>query len=135
MEELKSVLKSSLSQNNELKTVLFKDQPAFDEAFNGVDEIYIDVTEIPIERSQNKNIQEKRYSGKKQHTLKWLRICGKNKRILFISAMYNGKTHDFSIFKEIFTNFSNLKVYVDLGFLGIKKKVKLNGCFYPPQRV
>lgn len=37
--------------------------------------------------------------------------------------MYDGKIHDFSIFKELFTNidFSALKVYVDLGFLGIKK--------------
>lgn len=69
LEELKPILKSSLSQNYELKTVIFKDQSAFDEAFNGVDEIYIDVTEIPIERSQNKDIQEKRYSGKKNNIL------------------------------------------------------------------
>lgn len=68
LEALKPILKSSLCQNNELKTVLFKDQLAFDEAFNGVDEIYIDVTEIPIERSQNRDIQEKRYSGKKNNT-------------------------------------------------------------------
>jgi DDE superfamily endonuclease len=60
-------------------------------------------------------------------------ICDKNKRILFISAMYEGKTHDFSIFKEIFTDFdfSKLKVYVDLGFLGIKKKVKYDQLFIP----
>jgi DDE superfamily endonuclease len=47
--------------------------------------------------------------------------------------MYDGKTHDFSIFKEIFTDFdfSNLKVYVDLGFLGIKKKVKFDELFIP----
>lgn len=70
---------------------------------------------------------------KKQHTLKWLIICDKNKRILFISAMYDGKTHDFSIFKEIFTDFdfSKLKVYVDLGFLGIKKKIKFDELFIP----
>ena len=38
--------------------------------------------------------------------------------------MYDGKADYFSIFKEIFTNFnfSKLEVYVDLGFLGIKKK-------------
>lgn len=65
LEELKPILKSSLLQNNELKTVIFKDQLAFDEAFYGLDEIYIDVTEIPIERSHNQDIQEKRYSGKK----------------------------------------------------------------------
>jgi hypothetical protein len=47
--------------------------------------------------------------------------------------MYEGKAHDFSIFKEIFTDFdfSHLKVYVDLGFLGIKKKVKFDKLFIP----
>ncbi len=37
------------------------------------------------------------------------------------------------MFKEIFTdfNFSNLKVYVDLGFLWIKKKVKFDELFIP----
>ena len=59
LEELKPILKSSLCQNNELKTVIFKDQLALDEAFNGINE-------IPIERSQNKDVQE-RYIGKKNN--------------------------------------------------------------------
>ena len=47
--------------------------------------------------------------------------------------MYDGKADYFSIFKEIFTNFdfSKLEVYVDLGFLGIKKKVKFDELFIP----
>lgn len=69
LEALKPILKASLSQNDELKTVIFKDQSTFDQAFEGVDEIYIDVTEVPIERSQDKAIQEKRYSGKKNSIL------------------------------------------------------------------
>lgn len=71
LEELKPILKSSLCQNNELKTVIFKDQLALDEAFNGINEIYMDIIEIPIERSQNKDVQE-RYIGKKNIRLNGL---------------------------------------------------------------
>jgi hypothetical protein len=87
LERLKPILKATLEQNTSLISTVFKDQSAFDEAFKNVDEIYIDVTEIPTERSQNKQIQE-------NHTFKWLIICDKNKRILFTSAMFNGKTDE-----------------------------------------
>jgi hypothetical protein len=33
-----------------LKSLVFKDQKSFDQAFEGIDEIIIDVTEIPVER-------------------------------------------------------------------------------------
>jgi hypothetical protein len=60
-------------------------------------------------------------------------ICNEKKEILFVSPMYDGKTHDFAIFKNIFTNidFSALNLYVDLGFLGIKKTIKYNELFIP----
>ena len=47
--------------------------------------------------------------------------------------MYNGKTHDFTIFKAIFSgmDFSALKLHLDLGFLGIKKKVTFSQIFIP----
>lgn len=65
--------------------------------------------------------------------MKWLLICDKAKRILFTGPMYQGCVHDFRIFKELFTgmDFSALKVYVDLGFLGIKKVVKYIELFIP----
>ena len=41
--------------------------------------------------------------------------------------------HDFTIFKQIFSgfDFSKMKVYVDLGFLGIKKIIKYNELYIP----
>lgn len=47
--------------------------------------------------------------------------------------MYDGKVHDFAIFKEIFSkmDFSALKVYVDLGFLGIRKLITYNDLYIP----
>ena len=67
------------------------------------------------------------------HTLKWLLVCDACKRILFISACYPGHVHDFTIFKDIFTglDFSAFQTYVDLGFLGIKKRVTGDAIFLP----
>lgn len=47
--------------------------------------------------------------------------------------MYEGKTHDFTIFKAIFSgmDFSALKVHVDLGFLGIKKNITFSNVSIP----
>jgi hypothetical protein len=43
---------------------IFKNQEEFDKAFEGIEELYIDGTEIPIERSVNQDIQKNEYSGK-----------------------------------------------------------------------
>lgn len=49
------------------------------------------------------------------------------KKILFLSPAYSGSSHDYSMLKEEFTPckrhawFSGREVYVDLGFLGIRK--------------
>lgn len=130
---LKPILKETIARPGLLKSGVFHNQAEFEEAFKGVEEVFIDVTEIPIERPQNDDIQKKRYRGKKNHTLKWLIICDKNKRILFVSARYDGKTPHFAIFKDSFTNldFSSMKVYVDWGFLGIKKVVKYTDLYLP----
>ena len=60
-------------------------------------------------------------------------MCDACKRILFVSACYPGHVHDFTIFKDIFVNldFSAFQTYVDLGFLGIKKRVTGDTIFLP----
>ena len=47
------------------------------------------------------------------------------KQIIFMSAAYPGHTHDFVIFKNLFADldFSGRVVYVDSGFVGIKKNI------------
>lgn len=130
---LKPILKESLHQNKVLCNRLFNNQSEFNAIFGDVKTIMIDVSEVPVERPQDAAIQGNRYSGKKFHTLKWLIVCDKDKRILFISSMYDGKTHDFTIFKAIFSgiDFSALDLYVDLGFLGIKKAIHYNHLYIP----
>ena len=55
------------------------------------------------------------------------------KRILFASDAYDGHTHDFTIFKDIFAgfDFSTFQTYADLGFIGIKKQVMGGTIFIP----
>jgi hypothetical protein len=62
---IKPILKAALKGNNELIIGTFKTQNQFDETFKNVNEIFIDVTEIPIERPSDKEIQVNKYSGKK----------------------------------------------------------------------
>lgn len=63
---LKPILKASLQRNTWVKKAIFPSQAAFDEAFAGVQEIFIDVTEVGIERPQDQQIQQEKYSGKKK---------------------------------------------------------------------
>lgn len=64
-------------------------------------------------------------------------ICDATKRILLISPIYEGKTHDFAIFKHLcagldfILDLSRWQVQVDLGFLGIDKQVKCDQLFIP----
>ena len=65
---LKPCLKAALAQQNVLTHRLFADQQAFEAAFAGEEDLFIDVTEIPIERAVNQEVQEEHYSGKKNFT-------------------------------------------------------------------
>lgn len=44
---------------------IFESQEAFDLAFKEVKDIFVDGTEIPIERAVNQDIQRSNFSGKK----------------------------------------------------------------------
>lgn len=62
---LKPCLKAALAQQNALAHRLFPTQQAFEDAFAGEQDLFIDVTEIPIERAVNQDVQKLNYSGKK----------------------------------------------------------------------
>lgn len=65
---LKPCLKTALEQLVVMKPRLFATENAFVEAFAGLEDVVLDVTEIPIERPQNDDLQKERYSGKKNST-------------------------------------------------------------------
>lgn len=65
IKRIKPALKASLMALNMMPETLFVSQADFDKAFEGVEDIFIDCTEIPVERSGNQDIQKEFYSGKK----------------------------------------------------------------------
>ncbi len=68
LERLKPCLKAALRAQGIDKSTLFKNQDEFDQRFATVTDLVIDVTEIPIERAVNQEVQEENYSGKKNFT-------------------------------------------------------------------
>lgn len=75
IEELKPILKTAFLQAGiEIKRS-FADEKAFQELFEGVEEVIIDAFEIPTQRPVNENEQTKMYSGKKIPYIKMAFIC------------------------------------------------------------
>ncbi len=96
------------------------------EAFAGIEDIFIDVTERTHARPADKDKQKKSYSGKKKHhAAKNTVISDINKMILFIGYTVMGGIHDYRLLKQDFPNdidwFSRFRVWVDLGYVGIQK--------------
>lgn len=62
---------------------------------------------------------------KKRHTVKSLVISDHQRRLLFVSPLFGGSIHDYSIMTSLFDPalpwFEGLTVRLDLGFLGAKK--------------
>jgi len=112
--ELKMVPQRSFANADELKAALA-----------GVDLIIIDATERAYRRAQDKRTQQLYYSGKKrQHTVKNMVITRKDKFILFLGQTFTGHNHDYTILKTELPPdqdwFSDIRVLVDLGYLGIQ---------------
>lgn len=59
-------LKVALKKKESLVSRIFESQQAFEMAFKDVEDIFVDGTEIGIERAKNNDIQEKSFSGKKK---------------------------------------------------------------------
>jgi len=68
LELLKPCLKAALQQQSPALRRVFSSQSDFDTAFSGVTDIFLDVTEVPIERADNYEVQKEHYSGKKNST-------------------------------------------------------------------
>jgi hypothetical protein len=65
VERLKPCLKAALQAQGLSERTVFTNQAHFEEVFAGIDDLVIDVTEVPIERASDQQLQEEFYSGKK----------------------------------------------------------------------
>lgn len=105
-------------------------------AWADIEAILIDATERGVERPQDDEAQRKKYSGKKKrHTVKNTVITSLDRFILFLGYTVDGSQHDYGLFKEEFPPseewFNTLKVWVDLGYLGIRKAYGALEIFIP----
>jgi hypothetical protein len=65
IERIKPYLKNTLDRMGYMPKSLFTSQEDFEKTFEGIDDIYIDCTEIPVERADEYEKQKTFYSGKK----------------------------------------------------------------------
>lgn len=65
---LKPRLKAAVQQQTGAIRRIFASQKEFDNVFAGVEDLFIDVTDIPIERAANQQVQRDHFSGKKTST-------------------------------------------------------------------
>jgi hypothetical protein len=59
------------------------------------------------------------------------------KQLTFLSTLFPGHTHDFTIFKELFAgfDFSSFRIHVDLGFVGIQNSVQTSTVNIPHKKL
>ena len=133
------VLEITLKRKGVLPQREFKSKKEFEKTFKDEKEIIIDGEEQPIQRPKDADLQKDMFSGKKKlHTDKTLLMTNSKKRIYYISYIYCGKEHDFSILKTEFPAaknwFSKFTVIIDLGFQGFEKLYKSQQLFIPFKR-
>jgi hypothetical protein len=68
IERIKPYLKKSLETMECMPKSLFETQEDFEKAFANKEDLFIDCTEIPVERADDYEKQKEFYSGKKKHT-------------------------------------------------------------------
>jgi hypothetical protein len=83
--------------------------------------ILADVTEVPTQRPKKK--QKEKYSGKKKrHTLKSELAMREDGKIIHVSKVYGGRTHDFKIRKSEKPFGRDAAKLVDSGYQGLQKR-------------
>jgi hypothetical protein len=120
------ILERALSAAQCLPRREFKDAAEFAACLKNETTVIIDGLEQSMQRPNDDAVQRNFYSGKKCHAVKALKLCNPDKRILYLSNCWVGKTHDYAMFKMEFPPgqpwFVNLNVRLDLGFVGFEKK-------------
>jgi hypothetical protein len=111
----------------------------FQQVLGGTGVILIDVTEREQQRPKDQDPQKQMYSGKKKrHPWKNTIIATSIKRILYVGQTVTGHHHDYKRMTNEFNPeiawFSNIEVYVDLGYQGIRKDYKQENINIPQKK-
>jgi hypothetical protein len=120
------VLEHTLAAVNCLPKRGFRNAAEFADHLHNEAILLIDGTEQRTQRPTDDGDQKEHYSGKKKcHTAKAVIVSNPQRRILYVSQCWVGKTHDYRLLREEFPPeqpwFKDFQVRVDLGFLGIER--------------
>jgi len=136
------VISYGLKEEGAMPMRTFSSVAELQELVNKAEDITIDGFEIPIQRPENQKLNKGTYSGKKKrHMIKGLVFSNCLKRIIFLSSIFLGSKHDYSILKEVcdpkYAWFQYCTVRLDLGFKGFKTEYMYDKVSmpYPKKRV
>lgn len=133
----KIILKSALERKKLLPKRFFATESEAEEFFKDIPDLMIDAVEREMQRPDNQEEQNKSYSVKKKFcAFKNTIITSYNKFIYYLSdTVLAGKIHDFNLFKTdlcVFKSiFKNNRLWIDLGYLGIKDVVSASEIHIP----
>jgi hypothetical protein len=132
------ILHRTMEDNTFMPARNFSNEAEFLKYFERESALILDVTEFKVERPSNDEAQKEIYLEKKIHSRKALIITNKEKEILYVSALFTGKTHDYEILKRSIPKntdcFLAKEILVDLGFIGIKKDYKIENLSIPHKK-
>ncbi len=139
MQRLYPVLERTLRELGVLPARNFFDLEEFKDFIQGEEDLFTDATTRRRFRPKDYDEQKDYYDGKKkQHTVKNTVICNAAKFILFLGLTVKGKIHDFALLKSEFDPsiswFENVKVWIDLGYLGFEDIYECVKVFIPHKK-
>jgi hypothetical protein len=120
------ILEAALGQKQVLPARKLRSIREFFEQFPEVQEVILDGTERPIQRSKDAETQKKHYSGKKKrHTRKHITGSTRQKRVIILTPARPGSVHDKRQLDEedLVNNIpEDIPIEGDLGFQGLQNE-------------
>ncbi len=126
LHRLLPILESALDRELMLPKRQLHSVAEFISCFPEAERVMLDGVERPIQRPQDKDRQQRTYTGKKKrNTRKHLGMSDQAKRILLLSPVKNGSHHDKSMLDSLVIAEHipiDIPIQVDLGFKGLEEE-------------
>jgi len=136
--ELLPIIEETLGKEIVLPERKIRSVEEFEQLYPEINQVFIDGTERPTQRSSNNEKQKLEYSGKKKrHSKKNLIVSDDDKRILILTDTEVGSKHDYTLFKQ--SNMGDIlpakvESILDSGFQGIKTDFPNLGVSMPTKK-
>jgi hypothetical protein len=126
LHRLQPILEAALDKELMLPKRQLRSVAEFISCFPEVERVILDGVERPIQRPQDKERQERTYTGKKKrNTRKHLGMSDQDKRILLLSPAKDGSHHDKSMLDNLVIAEHipiDVPIQIDLGFKGFENE-------------